>query len=200
MFTGIIETTGKIAGIRPDKGKRNFSICKPAIFDDLKIGSSVACDGICLTVIGFDPKYFTVEIMNETLEKTTAKNWTIGDTLNLERALKLNSRLDGHLVQGHIDRTLRLLTLLNIKGTNYLRLEMPHKERNLMAPQGSIALNGVSLTIADIYSNYFSVALIGHTIEHTNLSSLKPGNFVNVEFDVIGKYIMNSKDMYNEIK
>jgi len=190
MFTGIIEATGKIVTHQLISGKKLITISRPAIFDDLKIGCSIACDGICLTVVQFDDKAFTVEIMNETLQKSTAKNWTSGKILNLERALKLNSRLDGHFVQGHIDRELRLISHLKREGTDYLHLEFPRQESNLIVPQGAIALNGVSLTIAEIRSNYFSVALIGHTLTHTNLGTIKTGEKVNVEYDILGKYVL----------
>ena len=190
MFTGIIEATEKIVTLQLISGKKLITISRPAIFDDLKIGCSIACDGICLTVVQFDDKAFTVEIMNETLQKSTAKNWTSGKILNLERALKLNSRLDGHFVQGHIDRELRLISHLKREGTDYLHLEFPRQESNLIVPQGAIALNGVSLTIAEIRNNYFSVALIGHTLTHTNLGTIKTGEKVNVEYDILGKYVL----------
>ncbi len=200
MFTGIIEATEQIISSQQYSGKKLITVAKPTIFDDLKIGCSIACDGICLTIVQFDNKTFTVEIMNETIKKTTAKKWNINKLLNLERALKISSHLDGHFVQGHIDRELRLISYLKIDGTPYLRFEFPHKEKWLIVPQGSIALNGVSLTIAEMRSEYFSVALIGHTLEHTNLNTIKPGEMVNVEFDIIGKYILAQKDIHCEIK
>ncbi len=192
MFTGIIEATEKIFKLSPTGKECKFTISKPVIFDDLKIGCSIACDGICLTVIELEPKYFSVEVMRETLQKTAAKNWCLGKVINLERALKLNSRLDGHLVQGHIDNKLRIISHLKIEGTDYLHLELPPKERKMIVPQGAIALNGVSLTIADMRNNYFSVALIGHTLEHTNLGTIKTGDTVNVEYDILGKYVVSA--------
>ncbi len=191
MFTGIIEATEKIISIQHFGRKKLISISKPAI--DIEIGSSIACDGICLTIVKLDNRTFTVEIMNETIQKTTAKNWSINKLLNLERALTITSRLNGHFVQGHIDRELRLISHLIIEGTSYLRFEFPFREKELIVPQGSIALNGVSLT-------YFSVAIIGHTLEHTNLNTIKPGEMVNVEFDIIGKYIIAQKDKIYELE
>ena len=138
--------------------------------------------------------------MNETIQKTTAKNWSINKLLNLERALTITSRLNGHFVQGHIDRELRLISHLIIEGTSYLRFEFPFRKKELIVPQGSIALNGVSLTIAEIRNEYFSVAIIGHTLEHTNLNTIKPGEMVNVEFDIIGKYIIAPKDKIYELE
>lgn len=190
MFTGIIEATEKIVTQQTISGKKLITISRPVIFDDLKIGCSIACDGICLTVIQFEDKTFTVEIMAETLTKTSAKKWLNGKILNLERALKLNSRLDGHFVQGHIDGELRIISRLKIENTDYLRLELLQRDRNLIVPQGAIAINGVSLTIAEIRSNFFSVALIGHTLTHTNLGTIKTGETVNVEYDILGKYVL----------
>ncbi len=200
MFTGIIEATEKIISIQHFGRKKLISISKPAIFSDIEIGSSIACDGICLTIVKLDNRTFTVEIMNETIQKTTAKNWSINKLLNLERALTITSRLNGHFVQGHIDRELRLISHLIIEGTSYLRFEFPFRKKELIVPQGSIALNGVSLTIAEIRTEYFSVAIIGHTLEHTNLNTIKPGEMVNVEFDIIGKYIIAQKDKIYELE
>jgi riboflavin synthase len=200
MFTGIIEATEKIISIQHFGRKKLISISKPAIFSDIEIGSSIACDGICLTIVKLDNRTFTVEIMNETIQKTTAKNWSINKLLNLERALTITSRLNGHFVQGHIDRELRLISHLIIEGTSYLRFEFPFRKKELIVPQGSIALNGVSLTIAEIRNEYFSVAIIGHTLEHTNLNTIKPGEMVNVEFDIIGKYIIAQKDKIYELE
>lgn len=200
MFTGIIEATENIISIQHFGRKKLISISKPAIFSDIEIGSSIACDGICLTIVKLDNRTFTVEIMNETIQKTTAKNWSINKLLNLERALTITSRLNGHFVQGHIDRELRLISHLIIEGTSYLRFEFPFRKKELIVPQGSIALNGVSLTIAEIRNEYFSVAIIGHTLEHTNLNTIKPGEMVNVEFDIIGKYIIAQKDKIYELE
>lgn len=200
MFTGIIEATENIISIQHFGRKKLISISKPAIFSDIEIGSSIACDGICLTIVKLDNRTFTVEIMNETIQKTTAKNWSINKLLNLERALTITSRLNGHFVQGHIDRELRLISHLIIEGTSYLRFEFPFRKKELIVPQGSIALNGVSLTIAEIRTEYFSVAIIGHTLEHTNLNTIKPGEMVNVEFDIIGKYIIAQKDKIYELE
>lgn len=189
MFTGIIETQSKLLSLQPQSGKKLLRIAKPNFFTDTKIGSSIACDGICLTVLEFDAASFQVQIMNETLQKSTARNWQTGRILNLERALQLGSRLDGHWLQGHVDRELRLISHHKVNNTDYLKFELVNADRALLVPQGSVALNGVSLTIADLRSDSFSVALIGHTWENTNLSNLKPGDRVNVEYDILGKYI-----------
>lgn len=164
---------------------------RPSTFIDLKIGSSIACNGICLTVLEFDNTSFSVEIMHETLEKSTAKNWQIGAKLNLERALKIGDRLDGHWLQGHIDRAIRVISRIKLEGTDYIRFQLVSEDRKLLVQQGSVAINGVSLTIAELRSNYFSVALIGHTLSNSNLAHIKAGDTVNVEYDVLGKYLLN---------
>lgn len=193
MFTGIIEAQGIIQAISSQSGKKLLSISRPPNFDDLKIGASIACDGICLTVLSFDAKSFKVEIMNETLQKSTAKSWLVNRSLNLERAMLFGGRLDGHWLQGHVDRELRVISRQNFSGTEYLKIELHNSDRGLLVPQGSIAINGVSLTIAELKSDHFSIALIGHTLQSTNLSAVKPGDRVNVEYDILGKYIMQQR-------
>ncbi|MDZ4182512.1 MAG: riboflavin synthase [Candidatus Cloacimonadaceae bacterium] len=189
MFTGIIEAVSRIKTILPSEGKKLITIERPATFTDLKTGNSIACDGICLTVTKFDPGTFSVEVMNETLRKSTAGVWLGGTLLNLERALRLGDRLDGHWVQGHIDHSAKLLARSRKGSTDYLRFGIGREDQTLVVPQGSIAVNGISLTISELDSSGFSVALIGHTLDNTNLKLLKPGDAVNLEFDVLAKYI-----------
>ncbi|MDP2173215.1 MAG: riboflavin synthase [Candidatus Cloacimonadaceae bacterium] len=189
MFTGIIEATAQIKSIVASEGKKILTIQRPAVFDDIKTGSSIACNGICLTVTSFDNNTFSVEVMIETMRKSTASNWQRGTLLNLERALMPSGRLDGHIVQGHIDRSAKVLEKSRKGITDYLRFRLEREDFALVAPQGSIAINGISLTIANLNSTSFSVALIGHTLENTNLSTLQPGDEVNLEFDVLAKYI-----------
>ncbi|MFO7660596.1 MAG: riboflavin synthase [Candidatus Cloacimonadaceae bacterium] len=193
MFTGIIEAFEPVKTINKSSGKTLLTISRPQIFTDLKAGGSIACNGICLTVTEFDNASFTVEIMNETMQKTTANKWLSGEKLNLERALQVGSRLDGHWVQGHIDTTSALLETKTVNSTLYLTFALPAQDKALVVPQGSIAVNGVSLTIAELKENRFSVALIGHTLENTNLKQLSLGSKVNLEYDVIGKYILRNK-------
>jgi riboflavin synthase len=161
----------------------------PKSFNDLKLGSSIACNGICLTISKLTPNNFTVEIMQETVQKTTAGNWNAGTILNLERALKLEDRLDGHLVLGHIDRTSKLLEKKMVTATTYFRFSLDSRDRELIVKQGSVAINGVSLTIAELNSNSFTVALVTYTLDNTNLRYLAPNSSVNVEYDIVGKYI-----------
>lgn len=193
MFTGIIEATSPIENIASEAGSKYIQIARPVSFDDLKVGSSIACDGICLTVLHFDKTSFTVQIMNETGIKSTASSWKNGDILNLERALKIGDRLDGHWVQGHIDRPVKFLRKEQRSQTMYYHFELHHQDKQLMIPQGSIAINGISLTVASLGSREFSVALIKHTAENSNMDLVKAGALVNLEYDALGKYVLRSK-------
>ncbi len=202
MFTGIVETTSRVMRTLNSSGLKAITIELPKSFNDLKKGSSIACDGICLTVTQLNTDSFNVEIMQETVQKTTAGNWNKGTILNLERALKLEDHLDGHLVLGHIDRTTTLLEKKTISATTYLRFSLDSRDRELVVKQGSVALNGVSLTVAELNSSSFTVALISYTLETTNLRYLSPGANVNLEYDIIGKYIQNlyhSSDFKNKL-
>jgi riboflavin synthase len=194
MFTGIIESVQPIKAIRQVSGKKHVIIARPQLFTDLKNGSSIAVNGICLTVIEFSPEAFTVEIMNETLKKSTAGKWINGEPVNLERALQVGSRLDGHWVQGHVDTVSPLLETRTVNSTLYLTFELPSQARQLVVPQGSIAVNGVSQTISELKSERFTVALIGHTLTNTNLQKLSIGNKVNIEYDILGKYLQHKND------
>jgi riboflavin synthase len=194
MFTGLIEEVGEIIGITKIGLKRYFDIKCYKIPKDIKIGSSVACDGICLTVIQKNDDSIKVEAMNETLFKTTAKFWDISTKINLERAVKANQRLEGHYVLGHVDTVGQINSKTFINDTLYLEFIVDEKFYPLIVPQGSIAINGVSLTIAKLKDYSFMVALIGHTIENSNLRLAK--EYVNIEFDVIGKYVRRNMEFY----
>jgi len=189
MFSGIIEATSAILQIRTSGGIRLVTIQRPDSFTDLKQGCSIACDGICLTAIALEKDSFTVQVMHETLDKTTAGQWISGRNLNLERALQLGDRLDGHWVMGHIDRKAKFLRQENRGTTAYFHFERNPQDAGLMIPQGSIAINGISLTIASLNTRDFSVALIQHTLENTTLNKLRAGDMVNLEFDALGKYV-----------
>lgn len=189
MFTGIIEATSTVIRANESRGVKQVEIKRPKSFTELKTGDSIACDGICLTVIAFGTESFKVEIMRETAKKTTAAHWNTNTLLNLERALQLGGRLDGHWLQGHVDTTARLLQTRTEGSTLYLRYELHPGDAHLVVPQGSIAINGVSLTLAAVEANSFSVALISHTLDNTNLSKLPLGAEVNLEYDILGKYI-----------
>lgn len=197
MFTGIIEAVKAVKSIRTVSGKTNVTITRPDNFSDLKVSSSIACNGICLTVIELDKESFTVEIMNETMKKTNAGKWKNGELINLERALQIGNRLDGHWVQGHVDTTTPLLETKTINSTLYLSFALPSGDKALLVKQGSIAINGVSLTVSELKAERFTVAIIGHTIANTNLSKLALGSYANLEYDILGKYILHQKDRHS---
>ena len=190
MFTGIIEEVGIVKSLSVISGKRYLTIHCRKINDDLKIGDSIACNGICLTVTQFTNSTITVEAMNETITKTTVKYWDKDSKINLERALKFNSRLDGHIVQGHVDTVSKVLSSKDVNGTTYLEVELPIEYSDLVVAQGSIAINGVSLTIAKLDISSLQVALISLTENLTNLAFLKAGDYTNIEFDIIGNSIL----------
>lgn len=198
MFTGIIETTGKIISLKKEKSNLNIGI-KSSIAKELSIGQSVSHNGVCLTVEKILPKekkYFTTAV-KETLSKTNLGKLKIGDEINLERSLKVGDRLDGHFVQGHIDTTAICTEIKKQKGSWLFQFKIQNsKFKSLIIEKGSICINGVSLTVVDVSpfggdkeGVSFSVAIIPHTFSRTNFSSMKKGDTVNVEFDVLGKYI-----------
>lgn len=195
MFTGIIEAVSSIISLNDRGGKRYLKLQRPASFENIKEGGSIACDGICLTVISLDKSSFEVELMAETLKKSTAAGWKIGSKINLERALRVGDRLDGHWVQGHVDSVLTLKQIKTVDQTPYYYFNYPKEEAMLLVPQGSICLNGVSLTIAELNPTSFAVALIGHTLQNSNLSLLSVGAKVNVEYDILGKYILRKQQI-----
>jgi riboflavin synthase len=194
MFTGIIEAVAPILSIRKGNNAWLARISRPESFDDLAVGASVACNGICLTVVDHTSAEFSVELMAETLAKSNARHWRSETRINLERALQIGGRLDGHWVQGHVDRASRLLERKDEHGSSYLRFALDRDDSRLVVPQGSIAINGVSLTIARLDTASFSVALISHTLQNSNLGIIKTGEEVNLEYDIIGKYLARQKD------
>ena len=187
MFTGIIEEVGKISKIEEKNGKKFVSIASSKVIETLKLGDSVSCNGICLTVIDLKNSEFKVEVMAETISKTTARFWKVNDSVNLERALQVGSRFDGHFVQGHVDTIAKRISKTAKGETLYLEYELPARFAEYFVPQGSIAINGVSLTIADLKKDSFQVALIDFTRKETNLEN---SLYVNLEFDIIGKYVI----------
>jgi len=188
MFTGIIETQGTIKEIVKDNDNINISITSP-ITHELKIDQSVSHDGVCLTVVAISNDTYTVTAIKETLEKTNLRDWKEGGILNLERAMKLGDRLDGHIVQGHVDQTGVCKSVENANGSWYFTFEYDKTANNITIEKGSITVNGVSLTVVNSKENEFSVAIIPYTFEHTNFNAFTPGTIVNLEFDVVGKYV-----------
>ena len=188
MFTGIIEATGKVEKLEKQGTNVVFTFSGP-FTQELKVDQSLAHNGCCLTVESIDGDLYTVTAINETLEKTNLGELKVGSIVNLERCMKMDGRLDGHIVQGHVDKTGSIVAIENINGSYYLTLTYEEDGSFTTVPQGSITVNGISLTVADSKENQFSVAIIPYTWEHTNMNTLKVGDRVNLEFDIIGKYV-----------
>jgi len=188
MFTGIIETIGRITKIEKQANNLHFTIASE-ITDQLKIDQSVAHNGICLTVVAIDGSQYTVTAVKETIDKTNIGNWKIADLINLERALKIGDRLDGHFVQGHIDQTAICTDIKTADGSTYFTFQYDKSFENITIEKGSITVNGVSLTLVNSQENSFSVAVIPYTLEHTTFKNFRIGTIVNLEFDVLGKYV-----------
>jgi riboflavin synthase len=188
MFTGIIETLGVIQEIEKEDDNLHITV-DSAITKELKIDQSVAHNGICLTVVSIDINLFTVTSIGETIKKTTISNWKKGDLINLERAMKLGDRLDGHIVQGHVDQIGTCVTFEETNGSWLYTFQYDESLQNITIEKGSITVNGVSLTVVNSKKNEFSVAIIPYTYENTNFNTFSVGTKVNLEFDVIGKYV-----------
>ena len=188
MFTGIIETLGTIQEIRKDKDNIHITV-KSSITDELKIDQSVAHNGICLTVVDIIESNYTVTAIGETINKTTISHWQTNENVNLERAMKLGDRLDGHIVQGHVDQIGTCIVANETNGSWFYTFEYDESLGNITIEKGSVTVNGVSLTVVDSGKNKFSVAIIPYTYEHTNFKNIEVGTKVNLEFDVIGKYV-----------
>ncbi|WP_369752699.1 riboflavin synthase [Flavobacterium sp. WC2409] len=188
MFTGIIETLGTIQEIKKEKDNIHVTV-DSSITAELQIDQSVAHNGICLTVVAINNNSYTVTAIDETIKKTNLGDWKVGDSINLERAMKLGDRLDGHIVQGHVDQTGICISTEETNGSWSYTFEYDETLNNLTIEKGSITVNGVSLTVVDSKKNQFSVAIIPYTHEHTNFKNFKVGTKINLEFDVIGKYV-----------
>ena len=188
MFTGIIEEIGKIVRIEREQANLHLYV-KSSFTNELKIDQSVAHNGVCLTVVAIDGDVYQVTAIAETLAKTHLGSLQVGDAINLERGMLLNTRLDGHIVQGHIDQTGTCSAIQEEAGSTRFTFEYDPSTGNVVIEKGSITVNGVSLTVVDATRDSFSVAVIPYTLAHTNLQHLQIGNIVNLEFDVIGKYV-----------
>lgn len=189
MFTGIVEKIGRVAKISLQDKNRHFFI-ESELAPELKIDQSVAHNGVCLTVVGIEGKVYEVVAIDETLQKTSLGTWQVGDRVNLERAMKLGDRLDGHIVQGHVDQTGLCHSIEDAQGSRIFTFHYDLSVGNMTIEKGSITVNGVSLTVVNSQKGVFSVAVIPYTYEHTSFHTLKVGDKVNLEFDVIGKYVL----------
>ncbi len=188
MFTGIIENLGIIKQLKSEQGNLLLTI-ESEITSELKIDQSVSHNGICLTVVAINKNEYTVTAIKETLDKTNLNQLQVNDKINLERAMKLGNRLDGHIVQGHVDQTAKCISIKNEKGSWVFIFEYDSLLNNITIEKGSITINGVSLTVVNSKKDQFSVAIIPYTYKYTNFNILKVDDLVNLEFDVIGKYI-----------
>ncbi|WP_353184523.1 riboflavin synthase [Parapedobacter lycopersici] len=188
MFTGIIETLGTVTDLRKDRGNLDIHIAS-SISDELKIDQSVSHNGACLTVVSLSPGLHTVTAIEETLKRTNLADLAIGDRVNLERCTPVNGRLDGHIVQGHVDQVAQCLSVEPQNGSWVYTFRYKPETNNLTVEKGSVTVNGISLTVVDSLADRFSVAIIPYTYEHTNMQHIKTGDAVNIEFDVIGKYV-----------
>ncbi|NAS12425.1 riboflavin synthase [Poritiphilus flavus] len=188
MFTGIIETLGTVVQLEKEGGNLSISV-KSSISSELQIDQSVMHNGVCLTVVALEGDTYTVTAIEETLEKTNLGELQIGSLVNLERGLKVGSRLDGHIVQGHVDQTARCTGITQKDGSWLFTFEYEPSKNNVTIEKGSITVDGVSLTVVDSEDDRFSVAIIPYTFENTLFQYYNPGTVVNLEFDVIGKYV-----------
>lgn len=193
MFSGIIEEFATIVAIEKDRENIDFSL-KCSFTDELKIDQSVAHNGVCLTVVKIDGNIYTVTAMKETLERSNLGLLKVGDKINVERSMLMNGRLDGHIVQGHVDETAVCTAMEDADGSTYFTFEYPEnaemaRKGYFTVDKGSVTVNGVSLTVCNPGANTFQVAIIPYTLEHTNFCDIKPGSVVNIEFDILGKYI-----------
>jgi riboflavin synthase len=188
MFTGIIENTGRVERVEVHGTNKTFYISSP-LSGEFKIDQSVSHNGVCLTVEAVENGVHRVTAIEETLQKSNIGIWQPGDMVNIERCMLMNGRLDGHIVQGHVDATAACIDRIDINGSWEFRFVFPAQFSTLVIEKGSIAINGISLTVFNVGSDEFSVAVIPYTFEHTNMQYVQPGSTVNIEFDIIGKYI-----------
>ncbi len=197
MFTGIIETLGKVVKLEKDKGNLHITIETP-IARELKIDQSIAHDGICMTtvLVDHDKSRYVITAVQETLDRTNLRFIDAGYEINLERCMTMDGRLDGHIVQGHVDQTASCKSVEETDGSWKITFNYDPAMGNFTVEKGSISINGTSMTVVDSGADFFSVAVIPYTFEHTNFKNFKPGTVVNIEFDVIGKYVHKLLKLY----
>lgn len=191
MFTGIIEEIGRIERIIKNSSNNSISISCSKILEDMKLGDSISVNGICLTVNSFDSRGFTADMMLVTFQKSNLRKYRIGEFVNLERALMLKSRLGGHLVSGHIDGTGKIISLTKQDNATKFKIQIDPEQRKFMIPEGSICIDGISLTIAELGSDFLIISIIPETMKNTILQDKKTGDEVNIESDMVGKYLYN---------
>jgi riboflavin synthase len=195
MFTGIIEGKGTVTGIKQHESSLTFLI-QSTLANELNIDESVSHNGVCLTVEAITSDTYQVTAVKETLEKTNLGSWKTGDSVNLELAMRMNGRLDGHIVQGHVDGTATCISRKEWEGSREYTFSFDERFAPLVIEKGSICVNGVSLTAYNTSNDSFTVTIIPYTFEHTNFSTLKEGDMVNIEFDVLGKYVLKAMEHF----
>jgi len=194
MFSGIVKAVGKVVSVHEQGSTLRIAISSP-ISNELTIDQSIAHNGVCLTIVKVHDGMHEVEVVEETLSKTTLCSIKAGDFINLERSITSSTLLDGHLVQGHVDTILKCLKLHDNHGSWNITFKLPHEYAGLVIPHGSICLDGVSLTVANLHFDSFEVAIIPYTFENTIFKHLREGDYVNVEFDLIGKYLLRQVEL-----
>lgn len=192
MFTGIIEALGRIEKIEKEGLNVNYWVSSP-FFDELKVDQSVAHSGVCLTVVELKDGWHRVTAIDETLKKTSLSSWEKGGFVNLERCLSASGRFDGHIVQGHVDQTAKVISIEDVEGSWNFRLEFDQPEDALVVSKGSISINGVSLTVVEASQQFCSVSIIPFTYNQTTFKYFKIGVKVNIEFDILGKYVLEAQ-------
>jgi len=197
MFTGLVEEIGKIKTIKRKKDSLELTIITSVINDDLQLGDSVATNGVCLTVTSLNENEFCADVMPETFNITSLSKLRTGSYVNLERAMKLNSRFGGHIVSGHIDCTGRMLAIRKEGIASVITVSLEPSQRKFVIKRGSISLEGVSLTVCDVDNKSFKVSIIPHTKDETTLLAKRVGDLLNIEFDVFGKYVLNTLESKN---
>ena len=202
MFSGIIEEFATVVAIKKDRENIDFTL-KCSFVDELSIDQSVAHNGVCLTVVEIKDGTYTVTAMKETLDRTNLGLLKVGDKVNVERSMLMNGRLDGHIVQGHVDETATCIAMEDADGSTYFTFEYPEnremaKKGYFTVDKGSVTVNGVSLTVCRPTENTFQVCIIPYTYDNTNFHAIKPGSVVNIEFDIIGKYLARMNELTNE--
>src|SRR5579884_212266 len=191
MFTGLVEEVGRVTGIVENAGTRRLTVAASQLTRELKIGNSIAVSGVCLTAVEVSPNHFAADLAQETWKRTSFSRMHKGALVNLELPMRADGRLGGHLVQGHVDGTGKFLSLEKIPGADdyWLHIEVPPGLDRYIIFKGSLSIEGISLTVAKVENNRVTIAIIPHTLEMTNLHSLKPGDLVNLEVDMIAKYV-----------
>lgn len=188
MFSGIVEATAVVVAIKEEQSNKHFTL-RAGFVKELKIDQSIAHNGVCLTVVDIKDDTYTVTAMHETLIKSNLSQWKVGDEINVERSMKPDALLDGHIVQGHVDQTAVCTGVEDADGSWYFTFSYTPTGDNVTVEKGSVAVNGVSLTVVNSREGSFQVAIIPYTYEHTNFHSIEVGGLVNIEFDIVGKYI-----------